>query len=41
MDSHHNSSRRKLDSGVMRRHRGDRRRDRVSEERCSRKARRR
>jgi len=33
-----NSSRRKLDSGVMKRHRGDRKRDKESEERCRRKS---
>jgi len=39
MELHHNSSRRKLESGGMRRHRGDRKRNREAEERDSRKAR--
>jgi len=41
VELHCNGSRRKLGSGVMRRHKGDRRRDKESEEKCSRKARRR
>jgi len=39
MESHYNSSRRKLGSGGMRRHGGDRKKDRESEERCRRKVR--
>ena len=39
MESHHNGSRRKLGSREMRRHGGDRKRDRESEERCKRKVR--
>jgi len=37
--SYRNGSKRKLDSRVMRRHREDRKRDRVSEERYRRKSR--
>jgi len=39
MESHHNGSRRKLGPGGMRRHRGDKKRDRESEERGKRKVR--
>jgi len=39
MELYHNGNRRKLESGEMRRHRGDRKRNREAEERGSRKAR--
>jgi len=39
MESYRNGSRRKLNPGGMRRHGGDRKRDRESEERCRRKVR--
>jgi len=39
MESHRNGSRRKLESGRVRRHRGGKKKDREAEERDSRKAR--
>jgi len=39
MESSRNCGERKLESGGMRRHRGDRKRDRKSEEKCRRKIR--
>jgi len=39
VESHHNGSRRKLESGGVRRHRGDRKKNREAEERGNRKAR--
>jgi len=39
MESHRNGSGRELDPRGMRRHRGDRKRDREDEERCRRKVR--